>query len=266
MQRYRDLETLSRMAAEFVCTSIEKWVAQRGTVTVALAGGKTPKLLYQNLTRPPLGRRMPWSRIHFFWGDERCVSRDHPESNFGMAFRAMISRAPLPIQNIHPVPTEVSPPEKAAEAYEKNLREFFGSSVEVDGRQATAAESSRFPTFDLILLGIGKDGHTASLFPEDKALRETKRWVAAVKKPHGSPAVPRVTLTLRVINRAKCVLFLVSGAEKRDVIRSILDDPERARRLYPAAMVRPEGRTLWMLDEGTAGRDPNPDSNPYLSD
>ncbi len=233
---------------------------------MALAGGNTPKVLYQNLAQPPFDKRMPWSRIHFFWGDERCVSRDHPDSNFGMAFRAMISRAPVPSQNIHPAPTEISPPEKAAEAYEKHLREFFGSSVEGDGRQATAAENSQCPAFDLILLGIGKDGHTASLFPGDKALKEKRRWVAAVDKPRGSPPVSRVTLTLPVMNRARCVLFLVSGAEKRDVICSILDDPETAGRLYPAAMVRPEGRTLWMLDEGAAGRDSNPDSSPSLSD
>jgi 6-phosphogluconolactonase len=254
------------MAAEFVCTSVEKWVAERDTVTLALAGGKTPKVLYQNLAQPPFDKRMPWSRIHFFWGDERCVSRDHPDSNFGMAFRAMICRAPVHSQNIHPAPTEISPSEKAAEAYEKHLREFFGWSVKGDGRQATVAERSRFPTFDLILLGIGKDGHTASLFPGDKARKEKRRWVAAVDKPRGSPAVPRVTLTLPVINRAKCVLFLVSGAEKRDVVQSIIKDPETARCLYPAAMVQPEGRTLWMLDEGAAGRDPKPDSSPSLSD
>jgi len=266
VQHYRDLKTLSRMAAEFVCTSVEKWVAKRGAVTVALAGGKTPKLLYQNLTRPPFDDQIPWSRIHFFWGDERCVPRDDPDSNFGMAFRALISRAPVPSENVHPIPTEISPPEQAAEAYEKHLREFFGSSVEGDNRRATAGESSRFPLFDLIMLGIGEDGHTASLFPGDKALKEKTRWVAAVNKPRGSPAVPRVTLTLPVINRAKCVLFLVSGTEKRDVVQSIIKDPETARRLYPAAMVQPKGRTLWMLDEGAAGRDPHPDSSPSLSD
>ncbi len=246
------------MAAEFICTVVEKQASKADTVTIALAGGKTPERLYQNLARPPFHARMPWPKIHFFWGDERCVSFDHPDSNFGMAFRTMISKSPVPPQNVHPMPGDMLFPNKAAATYEKILRGFFNPSPLGDGQGATPTQGSRYPSFDLILLGLGKDGHTASLFPGDGILEEENRWVAAVNNPRGSPPVPRITLTLPVINRAKTVIFLVSGVEKRDVIRSILDDSEWAGRFYPAAMVRPEGKVLWFLDEDAAGRAPGP--------
>ncbi len=254
VQYYPDLKTLSRNAAEYVSALAERSVGERGIFTVALAGGRTPKLLYENLVQSPFEARMPWAHIHFFWGDERFVPPDHPDSNFGMAFRAMISRAPVLSENIHPIPTERASPEEVAEAYEKTLREFFGHSIEGDAPQSRSAENRRFPAFDLIMLGIGKDGHTASLFPGDGALDERERWVAAVTCPRGSPAVPRITLTLPVINRARCVTFLVSGVEKRDVVHSILNDPQTASHLYPAAMVHTEGKILWILDEEAAGK------------
>jgi len=192
---------------------------------------------------------MPWPHIHLFWGDERCVPPDHPDSNFGMVFRAMISRASVPPGNVHRVPGEIVPPEKAAEAYEKILREFFKPENRGYARHSSGAEKQGFPPFDLVILGVGKDGHAASLFPEDPVLEEKNRWVAAVSHPRGSPRVPRVTLTLPAINRARCVLFIVSGAEKRDIVHSIVSDLERASRFYPAARVRPEGRLVWFLDE-----------------
>jgi 6-phosphogluconolactonase len=154
------------------------------------------------------------------------------------------------------MPGDILLPTIAAAAYEKILREFFNPSTLGDDQGATPTQKSRFPSFDLILLGLGKDGHTASLFPGDGTVQEENRWVAAVNNPRGSPPVPRITLTLPVINRAKTVIFLVSGIEKRDVIRSILDDSEWAGRLYPAAMVRPEGKVLWFLDEEAAGEAP----------
>jgi 6-phosphogluconolactonase len=189
---------------------------------------------------------MPWPHIHLFWGDERCVPPDHPESNFSMAFRALISRVPIPSQNVHRVPAEIEPPEDAAKAYEKILRVFFGPSNTHPNRPH---EGGPFPAFDLILLGVGGDGHTASLFPGGRALEETKRWVTGVRTPHGSPPVARITLTLPLINRGRHILFLVSGSGKRDVLRSILDDPDSAARRYPAARVNPEGRAVWLVDK-----------------
>ena len=252
-KHYPDLDALSHAAADFVCTLAKACVEESGLFTVALAGGKTPKTAYENLAQSPFEARMPWSRTHLFWGDERCVPPDHPDSNFGMAFGAMISRVPLPPGNIHRIPGEIVPPEEAAGAYEKILREFFRPVVEGHSKPPSRAEREDFPVFDLMILGLGRDGHTASIFPEDSVLKEKYRWVAAVTQPRGSPPVPRITLTLPVINRAGCVVFMVSGVEKKDVLNSIARDQERVIHLYPAARIRPEGRVLWFLDDGTLG-------------
>ena len=249
VRRYPNLEGLNNAAAEFICTLAVGCVNERGIFTVALSGGKTPESLYENLAGPPYESRMPWPHIHFFWGDERCVPPDHPDSNFAMAFRALISRVPVPSRNVHRIPSEIQPPERAADVYEKILREFFGPSVQNDTHSNASDAGESFPFFDLILLGLGKDGHTASLFPGDRALEERKRWVKAVLTPHGSPPVPRTTLTLPVINRAGCTLFMVSGSGKREVLRSILKAPNSAAPHYPAARVNPEGRLVWLIDE-----------------
>jgi len=247
---YHNIKVLSSAAAEFICRLAGKRAEKHGFFTVALSGGNTPRPLYETLAKPPLATKMPWRDIHLFWGDERCVSSDHPESNFGMASRALISKVPIPSQNVHRVPAEIKPPEDAAEAYEKILREFFGSFVKKGTRSNASRGAVSIPSFDLILLGVGKDGHTASLFPGDQALAERERWVAVVRAPYGSPPVPRITLTLPVINRAECVLFMVSGSGKREVIRSILEDLDPTARSYPAGRVNPEGRVIWLIDEG----------------
>ncbi len=255
IRRYPNLETLSRGAAEYLCILAEESVPKKGVFTVALAGGKTPELLYETLAHPPFNARIPWPQVHFFWGDERCVPPDHLDSNFGMASRALISRVPVLPQNVHRIPGEAASPAEAAEEYEKTLREFFGRSTEGSFGRFPSAEGRQFPSFDFVMLGMGKDGHTASLFPGDPVLKEKERWVVSVGNPRGSPPVPRVTLTLPVINRARCVMFLVSGVEKQDVIRLIMDDPETANRLYPAARIQPEGRLLWFLDEQALPRE-----------
>jgi 6-phosphogluconolactonase len=174
------------------------------------------------------------------------VPTDHPDSNFAMAFRALVSKAPISPQNVHRIPVEAGSPEDVAEAYERILRKFFRFS----DRSDASHQGESFPSFDLVLLGVGKDGHTASLFPGNQALEERKRWVAAVDHPRGSPSVPRITLTLPVINGAQCVLFLVSGIGKREILRSILEAPDSAAQRYPAARVSPQGKVVWMIDEG----------------
>jgi 6-phosphogluconolactonase len=249
VRRYHNLEVLSNAAAKFICSLANECVYESGLFTIVLSGSKTPKTLYENLARPSFSTRMPWSHIHLFWGDERCVPPDHPDSNFAMASRALVSKVPVPPQNVHPIPTTFESPEKVAENYEEILRKFFDSSVTAKPHPGARHGGEPFPSFDLILLGVGRDGHTASLFPGDRALEEERRWVAAVFSPQGTPRVPRITLTLPVINRARCVLFMASGSEKHEVIRPILGDSGPVRASYPAARVQPEGRVVWLIDE-----------------
>jgi 6-phosphogluconolactonase len=237
--RHSNLESLSLAAAALVAEVAEGSVRARGRFMFVLSGGRSPRMLYERLAQPPFSERMPWSRISLFWGDERCVPPDHPHSNFGLAREALLSKVPLPAANVYPIPVTVVPPEAAAAQYEESLRAFF---------QAEAG--LRFPVFDLILLGLGEDGHTASLFAGDSALEEERRWTRAVRVTTASPPVPRITLTLPVINRARTVLFLVSGARKKKVVDEILSEPEKASLRYPAARVRPSGRLLWLIDEG----------------
>ena len=251
VRRYPNLKALSSAAAEFMCTLAEESASEHGFFTVALSGGKTPKSLYESLAGPSYAPMMPWPHIHLFWGDERYVPSDHPDSNFAMAFRSLISKVAITPRNVHRIPGEMESPEDAAAAYEKILREFFGSIPEGDTHSHAPPVGESFPSFDLILLGMGRDGHTASLFPGDQAIEEEKRWVAAVRTPHGSPPVPRITLTLPVINRARCILFLVSGSGKEEVLRVILKDPNSAARRYPAARVIPDGRVVWFIDGET---------------
>jgi 6-phosphogluconolactonase len=251
IKRYPNLAALGNAAAESICALAVKCVNEHGVFSVALSGGNTPMSLYESLTGPPYETRMPWSHIHIFWGDERCVPSDHPDSNFAMASRALISKVRIPPRNVHRIPGEVEPPEDAAATYEKILRGFFGSNLQGDTHSHASSVGESFPSFDVILLGMGKDGHTASLFPGDEALEEEKRWMTAVRNPRCPPPVPRITLTLPVINRAQCILFLVSGSGKGNVLDAILDDPHSAARLYPAARVVPDGRAVWFIDEET---------------
>jgi 6-phosphogluconolactonase len=239
VHRHPNLESLSLAAAALVAEVAEVSVQTRGRFTFVLSGGTSPRMLYERLAQPPFLEKMPWSRTYLFWGDERCVPPDHPHSNFGLARQALLSTVPLPAANVYPIPGAVVPPEAAAFEYEESLRLFFQT-----------GGTLKFPVFDLLLLGLGPDGHTASLFPGDPALEEKRRWTRAVRVTSVSPSVPRITLTLPVINRARTVLFLVSGTGKKTVLDEILSDPAKASLRYPAAKVRPSGRLLWLIDEG----------------
>jgi len=231
-----DLLELSRGAATLVVKQARQAVAERGTFTLALSGGKTPLGLYEMLGQPPYVSQMPWAHTYFFWGDERCVPPDHPQSNFGAAHATMLSKAPIPTDNIFRMRGEL-PPVEGAEAYQLLLKEFF------------VRPHAEFPSIDLILLGMGANGHTASLFPGSQLLEEQEHWVVAVP-PGGEPQISRLTLTLPVLNGARDVLFLVSGENKREALHNILEEPEKATR-YPAARVQPQGRLCWMLDDST---------------
>lgn len=238
---YSDLDALSQAAAEEIFLLAHAAIAEKGLFTVALAGGSTPRRLYQILAEK-YRDKIDWAKVHFFWGDERCVPLTDSDSNFTMAAQALISKVSVPSQNVHRMPADVATPEQAAQAYERELRDFF---------KLFSVKS--FPAFDLVLLGIGEDGHTASLFPNAPVLDEKVRWVSPVTAPATYKTRPRITLTLPVLNNAYRVFFLVAGSEKHTVIKSILNTPEPAQKLYPAAMIRPRGQTTWFLDKTAGG-------------
>jgi len=233
---FASLKDLAHAAAEhFVARSLEA-VAQRGSFTVALSGGSTPKLLYQLLADPnePFREQVPWAKTHFFWSDERHVSPDHPDSNYRMANEAMLIHVPVSEEKIHRVRSENPDAADAAREYEQTLVEVTESSL---------------PQLDLILLGLGTDGHTASIFPGSDVLYEKERLVAApwVEKLK----TYRITMTLPLLTNGASVLFLVSGADKADIVTRVLQGPE----LYPAQAVRPTNRrSLWMLDKDAASK------------
>lgn len=204
---------------------------------LVLSGGSTPRRYHERLATT-YRDAVPWDRIHVFWGDERYVPPDHPDSNFGMARETLLRHVPLPPENVHPMPTGPAAPEAAADAYEAGLRRFFGG---------------RPTAFDLVLLGLGDDGHTASLFPDTPVLDETSRWVAPGLAPPSAPSRTRLTLTFPILNQSRNVFFLVAGAAKHTPLRAILDDPDRAAARYPAARIRPAGALHWFVD--TAAHD-----------
>lgn len=234
-----DAEEAARAAAAEIVARAAAAVEARGAFSWVLSGGSTPRRLYELLAEEPALRgAFPWERTRFFWGDERYVPPDHPESNFGMSWEAMLSRVPAPPGNLHRWRTEL-PPEEAAAAYEATLREVFG-----------LAAGER-PRLDLVLMGLGEDGHTASLFPGSAALAERERLAVAVWVE--KLAAWRLTLTVPVFNRARCFLFLVAGAAKAAALRAARapeGDPNRT----PARLIRPEdGELIWIADRAAAG-------------
>ncbi|MBI4776553.1 MAG: 6-phosphogluconolactonase [Deltaproteobacteria bacterium] len=244
---YRKMHDLNTLAASILTRLADAAVRERGRFTFVLSGGGTPRSLYRLLTTPPFIEALPWARTHVFWGDERMVPRDHGDSNYAMALETLLSNAPLPQSNIHPIPVEAGDPERSAEAYEQELRRCFSRWSEKDGSPSAGESIEGFPVFDFMLLGMGKDGHTASLFPGSRMVDESKRWARPVADPGLPPFVPRVTLTLPVINQARCAAFLISGPDKSALADRILTDPTPSQEHYPAARVRPRGRLIWFI-------------------
>jgi len=236
---FDNLKNASQALAETIVKEASEAVEKRGQFNLALSGGKTPLSLYRLMAKD-YSKKINWETVHLFWGDERFVPKEHPENNFAMAYHNLISKVPLPSQNIHPIQSEIETPERAAESYEETLRDFFRDS-----------ERETSYTFDAILLGVGEDGHAASLFPGSPALKEKSRWAVAVDAPASFLTKARITLTLPVINISRDVFFLVSGDKKGNIVSSILKDPERARELYPAAMIEAKERLVWYVDGRT---------------
>jgi 6-phosphogluconolactonase len=239
-----DLEALSRAAAEEFARTAADAVRRRGFFRVALAGGTTPRRLYALLAdrAAPWRARIPWSATHVFFGDERLVPPDHPDSNYRMARRALFARVPIPPRQIHRVRGETRRPAAAARELERALRACF------------RLRSGAVPRFDLVILGMGADGHVASLFPGDPALGERRRLAAVADSGRGAaaPERARVTLTLPVLNRAARLMVLVSGASKAGALRRALA-PGRASPDPPARLLRPgRGRVTWLVDRAAA--------------
>jgi 6-phosphogluconolactonase len=228
-----DQAALIQRSLELTKAKIQTAIQERGLCTIALAGGNTPKPVYEALA----AQQLPWEKVHVFWGDERYVPPDHPESNQAMARHALLDRVDIPTGNIHPMAADEAEPAVAARKHEEHLREFF------------KLQAGEVPTFDLILLGMGDDGHTASLFPHTDALQVRDRLITVGSKDNQ----PRLTFTAPLINHARCVIFIVAGANKRSALDQIFA-PVADDLTYPARLIQPQGELWWLLDQA-AGQD-----------
>jgi 6-phosphogluconolactonase len=235
---FPNIDALSRAALEQLLSDLREGMQQRGRGAIALSGGHTPEKMYALWAATEKYRNeTDWNRVHLFWGDERYVPQDDPLSNYRMTSEALLAHVPIPAANVHAAPTNLPTPEKAAEVYDQDLRKFFGSAA---------------PAFDVTLLGLGPEGHTASLFPDSAALEEKSRWVVPVQVA----AVPpnRLTFTLPVLNSSRNTYFLVAGENKRPILSALRAEPETRPSAYPAGRIRPtDGRVLWFLDQAAAG-------------
>lgn len=248
---FNDAQGLSRGAAELFAGMAQRAVASRGSFKVLVSGGETPRQTYALLAQEPFRRRIPWERVHLFWGDERCVPAHDPRSNALMVRRTLLEQVPLPEDQVHPIIC-LQDAHEAAACYEALLRLHFPDGC---------------ARFDLAMFGLGEDGHTASLFPGSSALDERRRWVVATRKPDEDMA--RITLTPPPLNHARTALFLVAGAAKAAVLRRTLEG-DRSPADLPAQLIGPEDGTLfWYVDAdaarllaprttGMAGRTPDP--------
>jgi 6-phosphogluconolactonase len=225
-----DSAALAKASADRILARI---AANGGRVAICLAGGSSPKQLFELLVTDPYRGRIPWDRVHWFIGDERFVPVDDPRNNMAMA-RGVFLDACAPAANIHPIATDSANPEQAAGRYERELKSFYG---------ADQLDPAR-PLFDVVLLGVGPDGHTASLFPDYPAVEETARWVVEVPTAHVEPFVPRVTLTLPVLNSCREMLFEASGPAKRAILQRLLDGEN-----LPANRAHSIGETIWLVDK-----------------
>ncbi|MGF1479655.1 MAG: 6-phosphogluconolactonase [Cyanophyceae cyanobacterium] len=222
-----DKETLIQRSLEVVVQKIRLAIEERSVCTLSLAGGSTPKPLYEALAEQTL----PWEKLQVFWGDERYVPVSSPQSNQRMVRQAWLDRVSIPEANVHPMPTGAGDPSEDAATYEAKLRQVFGTTA--------------IPTFDIVLLGVGDDGHTASLFPHTDALKVRDRLVTVGKKD----GEPRLSFTVPLINSARCVIFLAAGENKQQALAQIHGAAADAM-TYPARLIQPQGELWWLLDRG----------------
>ncbi|MBI3961529.1 MAG: 6-phosphogluconolactonase [Deinococcus sp.] len=235
---YPDLAALSAAAAQQFVAAACQAISQQGRYTVALSGGSTPRALFTLLASKPYSQQIAWTQTHVFWGDERCVPPDHPDSNYRLANETLLSQVPLPQENVHRMPAELEP-EQAATQYEQQLQQFFH------------LPAGAFPCFDLVLLGMGADGHTASLFPHTSGLHQRTRLVVANYVPKLSTF--RLTLTTPALNHAARIMFLVAGQDKAATLKEVLYGPRQPEQL-PAQIIAPvKGQLVWLIDQAVSG-------------
>lgn len=240
---YDNAEQLARAAAELFVSLSASAIHVRGRFRVVLSGGSTPRRVYELLATNEFSRRVDWHAVELFWGDERYVPAEDHESNYRMTSETLLRNIPIPLENIHRIRTEINPPSAAASAYEIEIRNSFPS-------------ASSIPQFDLIFLGLGTNGHAASLFPHTAVLNEHSRLVAAEFVTEVN--MWRITVTVPLLNRGRTVAFLVEGQPKAEVLHEVLLGPSDPQRL-PAQLIAPEGKLLWMMDEAAATLVPHPE-------
>jgi 6-phosphogluconolactonase len=227
-------EQVAHQAAQRIARLVQEATTRRERFSLVLSGGSTPHELYKLLAEEPYRGQIPWSQVHLFWADERCVSAEDPDSNYRLAHEAFIDHVPIPPDNVHRARGELEP-ERASRSYEQVLQDFF------------CGPQSRF---DLVLLGLGDDGHTASLFPHSSVLYEKRRLVVAVQAHYEDRPTQRLTLTLPAINSARQVFFLVTGQAKAEIVRAVLEGPPGS---LPAQQIQPTaGQLTWLLDKAAA--------------
>jgi len=237
-----DAQALAQAAAERLLARIRQAEAR---AAICLTGGSGPAQLYRLLATEPYRSSAPWERVHWFMGDDRFVPIDDPLSNMGTARRLFLDLVPAPPRNIHPIETETTSPDAAARAYETELKRFHGADRLDPGR----------PLFDLVLMGLGDDGHTASLFPHAAALDERERWVVGVKEAGLEPFLPRVTLTFPALASTREMLFLVGGHDKRQILTRVLSGDDLSEEDLPAGRARSNGDLIWLVDRAAAPED-----------
>ncbi|MBE9223501.1 6-phosphogluconolactonase [Cyanobacterium stanieri LEGE 03274] len=218
-------------AQEFIIEKIQDTITQKGICTIALAGGSTPKPIYEAIAL----KQLPWDKMHIFWGDERYVAPNHPDSNQKMAKEAWLNKVDIPPENIHPMPTTGNNPQEDALKHEQEIRNFFQC-------------PQGFPAFDIILLGMGDDGHTASLFPHTQALKNKENLITVGNKQDSL----RLTFSSPLINSSQCVIFLVSGSNKQNALKEVFSKDSNPHE-YPSKMIQPQGELIWFLDDDAQG-------------
>ena len=233
-----DEESLAREVAEEIAGLSQEAIARSGECSFVLSGGSTPKRLFTELAGEAWRDRLPWNAIKLFWGDERHVDPDHPDSNYRMVKEALLAKVPVPLSNVYRVKSELPDAKDAAQDYENIIRSVY------------RLAPSQIPRFDIVLLGLGNDGHTASLFPHTQALHERERLVVSNWVP--KLATDRITMTVPVFNHAATVIFLVSGDSKAEILRRVLEG-DRTPEEFPAQLIQPDhGRVVWAIDRAAA--------------